>query len=159
MVSGNKHTAKLVEDNQRTRDYLDTHGQRITSFGDIKPEGDLLAVVDDIGGFYAFITPGYPSVRKTRDINLYDEFLEKVGSEEGNIIGISLNLPEKRYFANISENMTLDPSSEWWSGPPTYNRTQMGKGTLDDGVYRVTSPELIESIKDVLSDPKKKIRN
>lgn len=160
MVLGNKHRSVLAEDNQRTRDYLDTRGQRITSANEIKLEGDLLAVVDSTcGGFYASITSGYYSVEKARNITLYDESLKEIDSVEGNITGISLNLPKKRYFAIISEDLSLDPTSEWWSEYPAHNRTMIGKGTLDNGVYRVTSPDLIESIKEVLSDPEKKIEN
>ena len=161
---------KLGEDHKRTNQYLEQHGQRISTLDEIVEEGDLIAVVDTFGGFYAFVTNGYATgdgnvLRdKATAIEIYDQDLNRVDSTDGEIYRVKLNLPEKNYHAKVHNRRGfLNPmgvselTNELWVNSSNEDDPYLTTKQLSLGVYRITSEGLVSRIGVIFSDPKKEV--
>jgi len=150
---------ELQKDYKRTLDYLEENGSRIRSLGDIQEFGDLIAVISNIGGFYAFRTSGFNKVSR-HETTFYDADLKDKSPADGPLKSIDFTYPEKCYsaiFQRSDNSYSLDDM--WFPESSAGNSTRMfvGEGTLERGIYRITSKDLVTKIRDAFSDNSKKV--
>ena len=128
----------MVIKSDRTKDFLKNNGIKL-EINDIKVEKGHIAVIDILGGFFSF---------------------RCAGIDEG-ILGrvYFFKNPNVVYYAEINYN-DIDSESEGWdltSEGDYWNRWKLlNIGTLDRGVYKLTSQDIIDRIDGVLADSTKK---
>lgn len=118
--------------------FLEKYGERIKYIEDIK-EGDLLGIIDIIGGFYIF---------------------KNKGMEKGLLPGTYFfKDPGVLYCVNIMENCRIDTESESWGLAHEggwSRRSKINIRTLEEGIFKITSEKLIKRINTITSDKDKK---
>lgn len=134
-----RRIAELETDHQRTRTFLSQHGHEAASLDELRDSGKMLAVVDAIGGFFAFEGRGIEG-------ELSAHFID----------------PERNYWASVSKEGGIEPGSEIHfttsGGDGWAKRRMLGPGTLDLGVYTLHSQELVDRIREVFSNPQQEVR-
>jgi hypothetical protein len=130
---------ELEADHDRTRRFLAQHGRSIKDINELREGGALIAVVDDIGGFFSIENRGL----------------------EGQFSS-SFQDPKRFYYAQLDERGTLEnPQFEFFSATGGYGwsmRNSVDEYTIGKGVFEVTSEELINRINGVFADQQKEIR-
>ncbi|MFH1631173.1 MAG: hypothetical protein ABIA21_03045 [Candidatus Aenigmatarchaeota archaeon] len=136
-----------------TISFLNQHGQGINALDEIQAFGDLIAVVDPFGGFWAYITNGvYKSGKNTPITIRFQDFQTRGILRSGNLTSIRFTQPEKIYLGipDSAEN-TLKLSDAYFVNSDR-KAFVLNNNRLDIGVYRIISPDLIDTIRDAFEE-------
>jgi len=138
-----KSVGELEMSKALTRGFLTRHGEPVKTTEELREEESYIAAIVDYTGFYAFAYNG-PEQSK---IGLMDDYLEHLRDPGKYVVFVALNMlnfdPHKQLMFRTPGDETL----AW------LKRKMTGQEMLEGDVYRITSPELIERIENLLNFP------
>lgn len=147
---GNRKSIQTIEA------FLENHGNRFSAYEQIKPCGDLIGFPDlRDSGFYAFVTNGFHAHTYSPNISLYRQNLDFSHKDKGNIKSPVFGIPGKYFYAQISNQNELKPGTELWFTQRNLLRPFLDEIDIENGIYRITSEELIKFIKKTFENFKK----
>lgn len=141
---------------QTIETFLENHGKRFSAYEQIKEVGDILGFPDfRNSGFYAFITNGFHVHTYAPNISLYKQNLDFSHRDKGNIKSMVFGIPEKYFYAQISNTNELKPGTELWFTQRNFLGHFLDEVSIENGIYRITSEEIIKLIRKTFDNFKK----
>ena len=141
-----RRLVELENAKQLSREFLAQRGNQVHTVDELREGGSYIAVVED-NGFYAFVHSGLEQ-REIRMLGDSEHF-----GDPGRYVFVALN---KHGEIDPRQEVMFRTSGEGkigWLG-----RRIIGLNKLEDGIYRITSPELIERIEEDLTLPELIVR-